>query len=473
MRVIALLAGGFASYKLCILLAWNGNALAEHPWIDLQPDCFVALFCTWGVVTAATLLITLECFSSTPACKRRRLLRGLLEPAFVLGLGGSLAFLSLLYAEFPFFTIIVAAGVFSAGCALLHFGWLVAAMRAATLPLVGALTTGQLATSTAFLLLKQTSTEVQAGFLVASCAVLFASTIALVARVDGDPFPSSGNVARTRIIPLLANPLVTGIAVSTLGVGILWGSSASIRDYTLWVFGALAVCLAFFATAFVRGREARPETLVRAAFALLGIAILLTAVAPDWHAMFMGVVWVGYSVLSLCLFLLGRSGDATAGRAHADGRLLVTALALFDGSVATGLAVGRIMNVAAPGVETPTTVAVALLLAFIFLFGGRPFARPHASGDRGPASTSSNDVGGINDAIRNQCFAFGQAHSLTEAECDTLFYLAKGFTINRIAEERIVSKNTIKSQITSIYRKADVHSKQGLLDALERGTPRI
>lgn len=61
---------------------------------------------------------------------------------------------------------------------------------------------------------------------------------------------------------------------------------------------------------------------------------------------------------------------------------------------------------------------------------------------------------------------------LTEAECDTLFYVVKGLTIKRIAGERFVSLNTIKSQMTSIYRKVGVHSKQDLLAMLEREHPR-
>ena len=63
-------------------------------------------------------------------------------------------------------------------------------------------------------------------------------------------------------------------------------------------------------------------------------------------------------------------------------------------------------------------------------------------------------------------------HDLTEAECDTLFYVVKGLTIKRIAGERFVSLNTIKSQMTSIYRKVGVHSKQDLLAMLEREHPR-
>lgn len=454
-----LLAAGFAAYKLCILLAWNGDALAEHPWVDLQPTCFVALFLAWGVSTAVALLVALRLVARREEGARLQLVRSLVGPSFAIALGSILLFLALLFEGSSLAALIACACAFSASCAVLHFGWLAAVARTPTLPLVGVLTVGQMAASVTFLTLKQAGTEVQAGFLVAACAVLFATTLALVTRLEVEG-ASLSSFAPPHGARSGGEPLLAGIAVSALGVCILWGSSSSIRDYTLWVFGAIAVCLAFFAVAFVRKKEARPETLVRVVFAVLGVAILLTAVAPDWHAVFMGVVWVGYSLLALCLFLLGR--DSADNATGADGRLLTRALALFSGSIAVGLTVGRLMDVVAPAIETPTAVAVALLLAFIILFGDRAFGRTNA--DR--PDEGRREAEAVNDALRDACLTFAASCNLTEAEQDTLFYLAKGFTINRIAEERVVSKNTVKSQITSIYRKAGVHSKQGLLDLL-------
>lgn len=459
-HTLLLLMGGFIAHKLSILLAWNGDALAELPWGALQPDCFVALFCTWGVVTGVVLLGALALFARRglgwPSASR------LLAPAFALALGGALAFLSLVFSGSSMLLVMLAAGIMSVGYALLHFVWAVLALRSSLLTVLVALTVGQLVTSLSFLALKQAGTEVQASFLIASCAILFVTVHALAAHED-DADDGSPLVTPEKTHPL-RDPLVIGIAASALGVGILWGSSPSLRDYTLWVFGAVAVCATFFAVSLARKREANPEALIRLVFAMLGIAILLNAVVPDWHAVFMGAVWVGYSMLSLCVFLLGRNGGGASDRP--DGTQLVVALALFDVCIALGLATGRAMSVAAPSIETPTTVAVALLLAFIFLFGTRTRARANR------AETQPADIEDINEVIRAQCRTFGARHDLTEAECDTLFYVVKGLTIKRIAGERFVSLNTIKSQMTSIYRKVGVHSKQDLLAMLEREHPR-
>lgn len=455
-----LLMGGFISYKLSILLAWNGDALAELPWGDRQPDCFIMLFCTWGIVTAVTLFGALALFArgrlGWPSASR------LLAPSFALALGGALAFLSLVFSGSSMPLVVIAAGAMSAGYALLHFVWAVLALRSNLLGVIAALTVGQLVTSLSFLAIKQAGTEVQASFLIASCAILFVTVHALAARESSvgnrEPLVSSAKTNPLR------DPLVIGIAASTLGVGILWGSSPSLRDYTLWVFGAVAVCATFFAVSLGRRREANPETLIRLVFAMLGIAILLNALAPDWHAVFMGAVWIGYSMLSLCLFLLGRKDGSDGDRP--DGMQLICALALFDACIAIGLATGRAMSVVAPSIETPTTVAVALLLAFILLFGNRTRGRS-ACTEAQPA-----DIEDVNEVIRAQCEGFGERHDLTEAERDTLYYVVKGLTIKRIAGERFVSLNTIKSQMTSIYRKVGVHSKQELLEMLEREHPR-
>ena len=453
---LLLLMGGFIAYKLSILLAWNGDALGEPPWSALQPDCFVALFFAWGISTALVLLGAIALLSKRTVSWQ--LVKRSLAPSFAVALAGVLAFLSLLFSTESLPPLIVAGCILSVGYAALHAVWLIFALRTDVLKLLAVLVLGQVATSLSFMVIKQAGTEVQASFLVAACAVLFATTLALALRSSEEPplpalFPTGSENP-------LRNPLVIGIAVSTLGVGILWGSSASIRDYTLWVFGAIAVCVVFFTVALVRKRKADPETLIRLVFAMLGIAILLTAILPDGHAAFMGVVWVGYSILSLCLFLLGRTGNPSgAGR---NGVLLAAALAIFDASISIGLALGRAIDVSVPFVETPTTVAVALLLALAFLFSTRSSNRPPLE-----EAPPSPDIEGINKAIRGRCDAFGASNALTAAECDTLFYLAKGLTIERIADARVVSRNTIKSQITSLYRKAGVHSKQELLRKLD------
>lgn len=57
---------------------------------------------------------------------------------------------------------------------------------------------------------------------------------------------------------------------------------------------------------------------------------------------------------------------------------------------------------------------------------------------------------------------------LTPRETDVLALVASARSVPRMATELYVSENTVKAHMKSIYAKADVHSKQELLDAMAR-----
>jgi LuxR family maltose regulon positive regulatory protein len=55
--------------------------------------------------------------------------------------------------------------------------------------------------------------------------------------------------------------------------------------------------------------------------------------------------------------------------------------------------------------------------------------------------------------------AAGGTRPLSAAELRLLPYLATHFSLQRIAEDLVVGRETIKSQVTSIYRKLGVSSR--------------
>jgi DNA-binding CsgD family transcriptional regulator len=57
-----------------------------------------------------------------------------------------------------------------------------------------------------------------------------------------------------------------------------------------------------------------------------------------------------------------------------------------------------------------------------------------------------------------------QSHGLTEREMKILALLARGNSEKRIAQDLVVSLNTVKTHVKTIYAKTDVHSKD---DAVE------
>ena len=58
----------------------------------------------------------------------------------------------------------------------------------------------------------------------------------------------------------------------------------------------------------------------------------------------------------------------------------------------------------------------------------------------------------------HECFG------LTNREVEVLLLLAEGRSSSYIAEELVLSANTVRGYVKNIYQKLDVHSKQDVID---------
>lgn len=61
-----------------------------------------------------------------------------------------------------------------------------------------------------------------------------------------------------------------------------------------------------------------------------------------------------------------------------------------------------------------------------------------------------------------QCNTAGEQYGLSKKEREVLWYLVRGYTAKTISQKLYVSKNTIKTHIAHIYKKTDVHTRDGL-----------
>lgn len=73
----------------------------------------------------------------------------------------------------------------------------------------------------------------------------------------------------------------------------------------------------------------------------------------------------------------------------------------------------------------------------------------HVIQQGGPASTTSPGAPGAN-------LSDGLAEPLTERELETLWLMAKGYSNKEIAQALYISENTVKTHISSIFRKLEV-----------------
>ena len=72
------------------------------------------------------------------------------------------------------------------------------------------------------------------------------------------------------------------------------------------------------------------------------------------------------------------------------------------------------------------------------------------------------------DNLRTRCHQLARKGSLTAREEEVLELLVRGHSKTRIAETFLISENTVRGHVKHIYTKLDVHSKQELLDLVER-----
>ena len=127
------------------------------------------------------------------------------------------------------------------------------------------------------------------------------------------------------------------------------------------------------------------------------------------------------------------------------------------------------LSVAFPGFPGNTLLFLALLgflmavcwSAYLLLFNSGAitfFIEPFDEGPDESASASSQRI--VSD-LADRC-------GLTDRETEVLTYLACGYSVQRISEVLFISRNTAKSHIASIYRKTDLHTKQEIIDLIQR-----
>lgn len=98
--------------------------------------------------------------------------------------------------------------------------------------------------------------------------------------------------------------------------------------------------------------------------------------------------------------------------------------------------------------------------------GDRP---PHAS--RKPQRERKREERVYLDRISKQAALLQQHYRLSERETEVMELIARGNTVARIAEDLVVTENTIRTHSKRIYAKLDIHKKQELLDLIESFDP--
>lgn len=117
-----------------------------------------------------------------------------------------------------------------------------------------------------------------------------------------------------------------------------------------------------------------------------------------------------------------------------------------------------------PYILSSIVLVIVVLQAFLFRDNYSPFTEIQNMEE----SLSGADPAAVRGGRwRNKCEHFASLYHLTPRQKEVLFLLAKGYSTAYIEKTLVISDHTIKAHVYNIYRKADVHTRQELIESIE------
>lgn len=327
------------------------------------------------------------------------------------------------------------------------------------------------------------------------------------------------------IKPLIMRPTKSGHFKLLLGAlvvyafifGVTAGNTAAVAevdymlefnrgvDYSMLVMGAV-----MFVLALLIGRKARLVSLGRVLTPVLAVLfllhILLGGSADGWLPRLTTAFWDVVQVFVLLVLIdLSQSGVASLSFVFPVGWAVVSlgyACGTLGGQI-TGIMFGNDFTM----VQTITVSMTILAVVASSVLAAAQYPSPSenvnlpfvpieprtdegkavapaadmaaaiegkaGSGKAGRAQASAVSEAGAAavpsvDPIAQACEVIAKKYALSEREGEVLDLLARGNTRMSIAEKLVISENTVRVHVKNIYSKLHIHSKQQLIDMVDR-----
>ena len=343
------------------------------------------------------------------------------------------------------------------------------------------------------------------------CRPFFIAVLPLVGALlyvmpgDVDPFPAdvcasapSGWRApgmRTYVRIVLASAIVAVTAGFAKGV-----AAASMPDGDFARVGAISTFAIFLAALAIcvavnSGDIVRSVRRVYAALILLGIAVVFVSVFGVSLA-YLGIgkelLWMIFTCLmAYAAFRFGFSPVRAFGFGQA------VYLGVSAASWGLGMLCASVLDTPSAHIVLVAAMMLVIALLFVFVFtdsdikfvftwrpdevgvpfkgelarggGGRPDAEPSDGLPIGrdiPATNGALPLKNDAEALAARIESLPGSLGISSREAQIMLLFAQGRSANWIAEDLVISKNTVRSHIRSIYTKLDVHSRHELLDYL-------
>ena len=195
----------------------------------------------------------------------------------------------------------------------------------------------------------------------------------------------------------------------------------------------------------------------------MAAGFLFLPMHEPWNVIGTAVHQFGYQYFYIVLWalwpVLASRGSVPTGWVVGWG-LLCIQLGQFVGSVAAAIALTFVQGDLGLAMVSAGVIFVILIIALFAMGSGSAntgwgFVKPMEEAD------AASDFEKAGTRLARRC-------RLSPREIEVFFLLAKGRNRAYIREELVIGDETVKSHVKSIYRKADVHSQQELIDLLER-----
>ena len=261
--------------------------------------------------------------------------------------------------------------------------------------------------------------------------------------------------------------LVAGIVIICIGYGFL--QAVLTRGSGPSDLNAIGVAVAFIAAfvvallLFDRSDDpnyAKPLSIITS---MLVLGFLLFPLRSYAAVAFVSTVLVNSGFMLFEYLLMVALSDCASRSTSSATLLFAGTRAVVTGSVLAGMLVsnalfGVVAQVGGVAQSVVVLVSVALLaLAGIWLLHERNLNR-FFWGEGAPAESS----------LKQQCDLLAQKAGLTNREAEVLELWAQGRSVPYIQETLVISASTVSTHTRHIYQKTGVHSRQELLDLLDR-----
>lgn len=286
--------------------------------------------------------------------------------------------------------------------------------------------------------------------------------------------PGSSNHFRLLLLAIVLYAFVFGVSGGTTAAQ---ASEDSTRTFMLGTSWAMVwVSAAMVGGLLLWRRPVRLSTVGRFLTPVLALLfllhILLQGSVNGWLPRLTAGFWQLVQVFVVLLLIdVARSGLASLSFTFPLGWSIVslgfTAGALF-GQVA---AVTFGPETEAVNAITVSLTIVAVIASSILAAAQYPKAAPEASWVAVPAiaETAAEALGvPVADPIGDACRELVGRYGLSEREQSVLELLARGNTRASIAEKLCISENTVRVHVKNIYAKMHIHSKQQLIDMVDK-----